>query len=142
MSSGSTIVLSEPDGDQVVSAQTEFTVAEPLEGLLRNTVRLWIGNGGVVFFWAALILIFAVGRGHLSRVLCHPWMVQLGEISFAIYMCHMFVMRAYVNLGGRQLELSGWIQYPLYWIVVIAMSWALWRYVELPARHQPASRRD
>jgi VWFA-related protein len=29
-----TIVLSKPDGDQVVSARTEFTVAEPLEDLL------------------------------------------------------------------------------------------------------------
>ena len=45
-----------------------------LVGLMFHRLR----DGGVAFFWAALVLILAVGRGYVSRWLCHPWLVRLG----------------------------------------------------------------
>ena len=107
---------------------------------LDHVVRLWIGNGGVCFFWAALVLVFAASRGALSRALCHQWLVRLGDISFAIYMCHEIMIRCYLHYGGREIPWSAWVQYPLFWVFLLAVSYALWAFVETPARRALAGR--
>lgn len=101
---------------------------------LDHVVRLWVGNGGVCFFWAAMVLVFAASRGLLSRALCHPWLVRLGDISFAIYLSHELMIRAYLVYGGRDIPWSAWVQYPLFWVAVLCVSWLLWALVETPAR--------
>ena len=101
---------------------------------LDHVVRLWIGNGGVCFFWAAMVLVFAAGRGALSAALRHPWLVRLGDISFAIYLSHEIMIRAYLVYGGRHIPWSAWVQYPLFWAVLLGVSYALWALVETPAR--------
>ena len=75
-----------------------------------------------------LVLVFAVGRGHVSAFLRKPSLVLLGEVSFSIYMVHEVLLRYYVYLGGRRLELSAWIQYPVFWVVVLLSAYATWRY--------------
>ena len=107
---------------------------------LDHVVRLWIGNGGVCFFWAALVLVFAASRGALSRALCHPWLVRLGDISFAIYMSHEIMIRAYLHYGGREIPWSAWVQYPLFWALLLVVSYLLWALVETPARRFIARR--
>jgi peptidoglycan/LPS O-acetylase OafA/YrhL len=37
---------------------------------------------------AATVLVFAHGRGALSRILCRGWPILLGEASFALYLTH------------------------------------------------------
>jgi len=43
-------------------------------------------------FWAALIAIVALRRGAISRLLSHPAIVRLGEISYAFYLVHLTVL--------------------------------------------------
>ncbi len=43
---------------------------------------------------AAVIFVFALERGRLSRLLGHSTIMFFGEISFAFYMLHALVMRA------------------------------------------------
>jgi peptidoglycan/LPS O-acetylase OafA/YrhL len=43
-------------------------------------------------FWAALIAIVALRRGSISRLLSHPALVRLGEISYAFYLVHVSVL--------------------------------------------------
>jgi peptidoglycan/LPS O-acetylase OafA/YrhL len=50
-------------------------------------------------FFALVILVFAVERGRISRAVRAPWLVFLGEISFAFYLLHVLVLRAASALG-------------------------------------------
>ena len=60
----------------------------------------WLGEAGHFYFsyqgsgfiWPGLVLVFAFERGLVSRVLCHPLAVRLGEISFALYLLHYAIV--------------------------------------------------
>ncbi len=43
-------------------------------------------------FWAALIAIVALRGGAISRLLSHPVLVRLGEISYAFYLVHFTIL--------------------------------------------------
>lgn len=45
-------------------------------------LAVWILHSGSMFAFGLLIFVMAQGRGRLSRVLAHPMLVLLGEISF------------------------------------------------------------
>lgn len=105
-----------------------------VDNLLGHAGLIWLGNGGTCFFYASLILIFAVGRGWLSRLLSMRVFVLLGEISFSIYMVHQILIRLYIVHGGKSLAVHPAIQYSLYWLAVVVVSYLAWALVEKPAR--------
>ncbi len=111
-----------------------FFYSMAFQGEAGEAGRLWLSNGGMSFFFAALILILAVGRGGLSRVMAHPWLVRGGEISFALYMSHQILIRAYIAMGWREWDLTPFVQVPVAAAIMVAVAWLLWRYVETPAR--------
>jgi peptidoglycan/LPS O-acetylase OafA/YrhL len=79
--------------------------------------------------WAAIVYVFAHGRGALSRILAHPAAVRLGEVSFAFYLCHLAVVMA--------AEHAGWdrpFMLPLAFCATLALSFALYHGVEVPMR--------
>ena len=80
--------------------------------------------------WCAVILAFAGRRGAISRMLSHPLLVRLGEISFAFYLCHLAV----VKLVDQRI---GW-EHPLSLAIAfggtLALSFALHHGVERPMR--------
>ena len=81
--------------------------------------------------WAALIFVFARQGGALSRVLSHPLLVRLGEISFAFYLCHLVVVMV--------AERAGWehpFMLPLAFGTTLALSFALYHGVEQPMRRR------
>ena len=45
-------------------------------------------SGPAVIGFGALITLFAMERGYISRLLSQPFLVLLGELSFGIYMLH------------------------------------------------------
>ena len=59
---------------------------------------------------AAAVLIFAYGRGALSRALHHRWMILLGKGSFALYLTHRPIITLTHRLWGsdstHQLSMS------------------------------------
>jgi len=80
--------------------------------------------------WCAVIFVFAGRRGAISRLLSHPVLVRLGEVSFAFYLCQLAV----VKLVDQRL---GW-ENPLSMAVAfggtLALSFALHHCVEQPMR--------
>jgi peptidoglycan/LPS O-acetylase OafA/YrhL len=80
--------------------------------------------------WCAVILAFAGGRGAIARMLSHPVLVRLGEISYAFYLCHLAV----VKLVDQRV---GW-DHPLSVAIALggtlALSFALHYGVERPMR--------
>lgn len=56
----------------------------------------WFGQAGSCFLFALTIAVFASGSGSLVKILSHRRLVQLGEISFALYMVHQIIMKWFV----------------------------------------------
>jgi len=67
----------------------------PAEALFRldPTLAIWRANAGSTFIVAIVIFVFASGHGVVGRVLSLPLFVWLGEVSFALYMCHQIIMK-------------------------------------------------
>lgn len=70
----------------------------------------YIGSAGLlpkvyrysVYYWipvSLVIYVFAVNRGKISRFLSNRYLVIGGEISFSIYLIHLFVLDWYKNTG-------------------------------------------
>ena len=82
-------------------------------------------------FSAAVIFIFAYQRGAISRFLSSPFLVRLGEASYAFYLLHRPIARA-VEVG---LHLGGGVaSFLLALAVSVALSLAAFEFVETPLR--------
>jgi peptidoglycan/LPS O-acetylase OafA/YrhL len=79
--------------------------------------------------FALLILAFAVNKGLLARLLSFAPFVLLGEISYSVYLVHQSLLQMF-----RGSPVQGWMGYCLFLIVTLALSWAIWRYIETPCR--------
>lgn len=77
----------------IVAIWLAFDV-ETVFSALPSPISLWFGTSGSCFAFAALISIFASGRGWVGEFLARRPFVWLGEVSFAIYMYHQIVLRA------------------------------------------------
>jgi peptidoglycan/LPS O-acetylase OafA/YrhL len=80
--------------------------------------------------WGFAILTFAAGRGAISRLLEHPAMVRLGEVSFAFYLIHLAVIATMTYKIGPNHPLF----MPLTFAVALGLSFALFHIVEQPMR--------
>jgi peptidoglycan/LPS O-acetylase OafA/YrhL len=80
--------------------------------------------------WAFAIYVFAARRGAISRLLEHPFLVRLGEVSFAFYLIHLAVIALVTWVIGPS--------HPLFVVVAFGMSlglsFALFHGVEQPLR--------
>jgi peptidoglycan/LPS O-acetylase OafA/YrhL len=79
---------------------------------------------------SVLVLSFAYGRGAISRALSRPAFVQLGKVSFAFYMVHLSVRFVVEPFFPRPAPLET----AVIMAVSLGLSYALFRFVETPAR--------
>jgi peptidoglycan/LPS O-acetylase OafA/YrhL len=80
--------------------------------------------------WGFLILVFADGRGAISRALAHRALVRLGEVSFAFYLCHLAVIVAVGRIIAPERPLFAFVALT----VTLLVSFALYHGVEQPLR--------
>lgn len=93
----------------------------------------WYNQMGALPAFAIVILVFAYARGWLSRMLSFPLFVLLGEISYATYMLHQIVLGFASKLSLRDhLGTAG--AWALTALAVYVASYAVWRWIEVPAR--------
>ena len=94
----------------------------------------WIVTEICAFGFAALIWVYAHQAGVIAHVLSLRIFTWLGEISFALYMCHQFILRKLVLPGladvPRAVGLFGAVV-----VLSLALSAILFHLVETPARH-------
>lgn len=90
-------------------------------------------GGGAALGFAAIILVVAFNRGLGARALRLPILVLLGELSYSVYLVHHIVL--------RELEGKLWVaampvevRFAAFWLVVVILSYAIWCFVERPAR--------
>jgi peptidoglycan/LPS O-acetylase OafA/YrhL len=109
-------------------------LAQPGGGwLLGPGTAAWCSQIGAMPVFAFTILVFAYGRGGVSRVLSWPVLILLGEISYSTYMLHQIVLAFAVKYSFTQmLGLT-----PTLVVVVLVTyvgSYCAWRWIEIPAR--------
>ena len=77
----------------------------------------------------ALVFLLAFDRGLIARALHAPWLMKLGEWSFAIYMVHYIVMYVVASLIVRE---SFWLACLAGIVGSIAAGGLAWRFIERP----------
>jgi peptidoglycan/LPS O-acetylase OafA/YrhL len=93
-------------------------------------------NGYFLPVFAAVILVFARGRGGLSGLLSHRLPVYLGESSYALYMIHYPVIM-WVLTRGYVFGVTHWAVWQkqlLIAVMSLSLSAVCFRYYEVPLR--------
>ncbi|MGL5547178.1 MAG: acyltransferase family protein, partial [Tannerellaceae bacterium] len=85
-----------------------------------------------VYYWLPIsltIYVFAINKGLLSRLLSNKYLVIGGEISYGIYLLHLFVMQLYTESNWNY---SPWIAIPAILLLTIGLSLLSFYYFEKP----------
>ncbi len=99
--------------------------------------------GPVVYNWSTLmggfavmaaVIYFFARDGLFSRLISNKLFVTLGEISFSIYMCHQIILNFCISHNDVIFRFSGGINFMLYFLYVILLSYVIWVFIETPMR--------
>lgn len=85
-----------------------------------------------IYYWlpiSLVIYVFAINKGLLSRLLSNKYLVIGGEISYGIYLLHLFVMQLYTESNWNY---SPWIVIPAVLLITIGLSLLSFYYFEKP----------
>jgi peptidoglycan/LPS O-acetylase OafA/YrhL len=82
--------------------------------------------------FALLIGVLSFERGLVSRLLSAGWLIILGEISYSIYLVHQILIRWYLINRSMFASVPKTMLYIGYWLVVLSLSFIIWRVVEKP----------
>ena len=93
----------------------------------------WLSDTAIAPFAAALILIMAIGKGRVSKLLTAKILVRLGDMSFPLYLIHMIVLQWFLALLPR-LHFSHHVSYFFYWLTILACTYFIHQFIEEPAR--------
>jgi peptidoglycan/LPS O-acetylase OafA/YrhL len=114
---------------------TKETMALVRDSLAGEGGASWIHACGSTPFFALLIFVVAHGKGYLSKLLCHPLWVILGEISYSTYLWHGLLMEYYrQRLAWFPENFPRSLELLIFWAILIALSWLSWKVIERPGR--------
>lgn len=106
----------------------------PIKTMTGEAGTYWITSSGSVIIFGFLIFVMAHEKGIISKVLSWPFLVLLGEISYAIYLLHTILLHFYLLHRQAFSDIPGWMLYSFYWLLVLATSHLIWLFVERPCR--------
>jgi len=112
-----------------------LTIAPRLGGLdfMSNLASIFSSNLILVLM---ILIIASVAQRDIvgkSTGFAAPWLVRLGEVSFAFYLVHATVMYIFIDFFGQ--KSTGWgniIWYPLVLGVGVVLAFLLHNWVEKP----------
>jgi peptidoglycan/LPS O-acetylase OafA/YrhL len=107
--------------------------------LYKSGLRTTILDAAAPFalpFFSAIILLLAVQRGTLARLLSLPVIVWLGEISYGIYILHVPLWDLLHRISALVLDIapSNILLVPGYAVLLLLVSGLSFRYLERPIR--------
>lgn len=83
---------------------------------------------------AILIFFMAGQKGLLTKILNWRLLVVAGEMSYAVFLIHYILIYLYNMYIESRLPAQRMTDYPIFWILLLVVSYLFWRYVEDPAR--------
>lgn len=93
----------------------------------------YVYKEGIWMFWGALIVIFAMSDGHISRLLSYKPIVFLGEASFALYLCHAIVINLFYKYSVY-VKAMGHFDVIAFWVIILGFASFLHVFIEKPCR--------
>ena len=139
-------------GILLAAAQRNFREAWPAATLERRAAVIkWIGfiglvvvimarpaipylllnNGLLIPIFGCLIFGLANSRGWAERALSVPWMVLLGEASYAIYLLHVPLIRWFTFAAPGSRSVTAML---IFIAILIVLSILSYKYLEMPLR--------
>lgn len=109
------------------------SVSAPPESQITPFV-VWFVNCGACLPFAAIITIFALERGILSRALRFAPIVYLGEISFALYVVHELVFRFMEQHANFTREIHPSLVGMMYWALTLLCAAVAHHFIETPVQ--------
>lgn len=108
-------------------------LSRTIQTIIGAPAAYYFERDGLWLFWAFLIGVFALSHGPLTRFLSLRFAVFLGEISFALYLCHALVIH-YLDGYIEQIQPYGSFGYVVFWFWCLSLSAILFFGVETPFR--------
>ncbi|MCX4219527.1 acyltransferase [Pseudomonas sp. MCal1] len=99
-----------------------------------SVINYYLIKSGSFPVFAALIVIFALGKGIFSKALSAPFLVLLGEISFSLYLVHMTIFQWYQSNILYFSHVPLIVQTTGYWAIALSMAFLMHKAVENPCR--------
>jgi peptidoglycan/LPS O-acetylase OafA/YrhL len=109
-------------------------VSSLFDGRSQYAFAVYAGACGSFPAFGLLIGVLSFERGLLSRFLSAGWLVILGEISYSIYLVHLILIRWYLPNRSMFATVPKTMLYIGYWLVVLSLSFIIWRVVEKPCQ--------
>lgn len=101
----------------------------------------WSNHVHSFFAFGLLIYVMALGKGQISRLLATPLLVLLGEISFSLYLIHQIIILSYARYLSNFTNFPNWLTLTLLYIILLVLSFLMWRYIEVPCKKILLSRK-
>lgn len=109
-------------------------VSRSLAATMGEAAATWVMHSGSFLAFGLLVLVFAVGRGWVSKLLANPMLVILGEISFSIYLIHNIFLTFYLKNAANFYWLGNSLGLAVFFGVLIVSAYLIWVCVEQPGR--------
>ena len=110
-----------------------------VEPLVKHVLELsrianWIMSLLPALCFSMVMWVFAHQAGVLSRLFASKVTVQLGEVSFSLYMCHQIVLR-FLTIRTGIANVQWEVLFTVYLVFSLSLAYLLFYWVETPARH-------
>jgi peptidoglycan/LPS O-acetylase OafA/YrhL len=95
----------------------------------------FLNNGLLAPFFLLIVLTLALDNTRISKLMSHPWLVLLGDASYALYILHVPVRWLFERgLALTGIALPYTTMYTIYLPIMIVLSVLTFIYIERPAR--------
>ncbi len=94
----------------------------------------WLRYCGGVLFYAALILILALGKGLVARMLSNSFFVKLGDISYSVYLVHWSILSIFLLHKNDIFQNLLWLNTSCYCIAVLTAAYFNYTFIETVCR--------
>jgi len=91
-------------------------------------------NGLLSPFFLLFIVLLASNKGLIAKILCHPWLILLGEASYSLYILQKPIHGLYDKVIVPRLQMTETVHFYIFLILLIFVSVLSYLYLEKPAR--------
>jgi len=91
-------------------------------------------NGLLSPFFLLFIVLLASNKGVIAKILCHPWLILLGEASYSLYILQKPIHGLYDKIIVPRIQMTETIHFYIFLIILVAVSILSYLYLEKPAR--------
>jgi len=101
---------------------------------IARAARDWVILNGNCFSYSLLILLFAVERGAVSKLLTKKPLVFLGEISYSLYLLHFVALLIFQKAQAKLPFLHSYEGAEIFVLLLLTVSYLTFALIETPCR--------